>query len=278
MNVSLGERTEIDAQGTKIAVRSWGHGTPVLCLHATGHDSEDFAAFAARTEDRFRVVALDWPAQGHSPPDRHKPRATHYAEIAHTAALALKLDRPILLGNSIGGAAAILAAASHPDTFRGVVLCNPGGLAPINGLARFAIGRMVAFFEAGARGAKWYPHAFRFYYTRMVLPRTPAKARREAIIARGLELAPLLAEAWRGFAEPEADLRETARTLALPVWCAWAKSDRLVSWGRSKAAVKAIPGARWQLFRGGHAAFMEDPDRFAKAFVKFAQTIERKIK
>ncbi|MBU6373318.1 MAG: alpha/beta hydrolase [Alphaproteobacteria bacterium] len=263
----------IEAASARIAVRIAGQGPPVLCLHATGHDGRDFDAFASRVGARFRVIALDWPGQGASPADGHAPRAARYADIALGVVEALGLARPIIVGNSIGGAAGVVAAARAPERIGALVLCNAGGLAPVDPIARFVIRRMAGFFAAGARGARWFPAAFRWYYQRLVLPQPAAASRRAEIIAAGCGLAPLLAEAWRGFAEPDADLRACARGLAVPVWCAWARDDRLVSWGRSRAAVRRIPNARWTLFRGGHAAFLEDPDRFAAAFTAFAATL-----
>jgi 4,5:9,10-diseco-3-hydroxy-5,9,17-trioxoandrosta-1(10),2-diene-4-oate hydrolase len=155
----------------------------------------------------------------------------------------------------------------------GLVLCNAGGLAQVDPLARLVILRLAAMFAAGAHGAAWYPAVFRWYYRRLVLPSSAAAARREEIILAARDLAPLLADAWRGFAEPDADLRACAARLTVPTWCAWARSDRLVSYARARAAIRRIPRATATLFRGGHAAFLEDPDRFATAFCAFASAI-----
>lgn len=259
--------------GNRVAVKRWGKGRPVLCLHATGHGSGDFAALAERVSHRYEILALDWPGQGRSPPDAGPVSASHYAKVAMSVSEALQLDRPILLGNSIGGAAALIAAHKDPGRFSGLILCNSGGLAPVNALARVAIKAMVAFFDAGTRGARWYDRAFAGYYRRLVLPGKPARRQRERIIAAGSDLAPLLAEAWRSFARPEADLRAMVPEICLPVWLAWARSDRLVSWGRSRAAAQRFPDKVISLFAGGHAAFLEDPDAFAAGFLEFAKRL-----
>src|SRR5262249_57743760 len=83
-----------------------------------------------------------------------------------------------LLGNAIGGAAAIRYAATHPERVTALVLENPGGLdAADDRVGRTAIAAMVAFFAAGARGAGWFPAAFAAYY-RLVLQRAPAAPHR----------------------------------------------------------------------------------------------------
>lgn len=263
----------IRVAGSVVAVKRWGAGPTVLCLHATGHGGGDFAGLAARIGDRFEVIAVDWPAQGRSPSDGAPPRASHYAEIILGVCDILNLSQPIIIGNSIGGAAALIAVHKSPERFSALVLCNPGGLAPIDGFARFAIGRIVAFFEAGVRSAPWFDWAFAAYYRWLVLPRKPARQQRERIIARGRALAPLLAQSWRGFAEADADLRALPPEVAVPVLLAWAKSDQLVAWSRSKRAALRFPNRTVTLFRGGHAAFLEDPERFAEKFVRFAQSL-----
>jgi pimeloyl-ACP methyl ester carboxylesterase len=264
----------IEAAGTKIAVSRAGGGIPVICLHATGHGGRDYADFAERMAPHgFEIIAVDWPGQGSSPPDAtgHAASAERYADLLVDLIPALCRDvKPILLGNSIGGAAALSFALQNPDRVRALVLCNPGGLAPLNTLAKGVIAGMVKFFGAGARGATWFPRAFVAYY-RLVLPSKPAAAQRARIVAAGPEIAPVLKQAWDSFRQPDADLRARATGLKVPVFFAWAKQDQIVAWRFSKKAVRAIPGAEVQMFHGGHAPFLEDPDAFAAAFLSFVK-------
>ena len=244
-----------------------------MCLHAIAHDGRDFDDLARRLETDFEVIAPDWPGQGLSPDDGHKPAAAHYADVLAALLDSAGIERPILLGNSIGGAAAIAYAARHPERVRGLVLCNAGGLAPIDAFARRAIAGMQSFFAAGAAGASWFPAAYRFYYRRLVLPKAPARQRRGAIIAEGPARAALLAQAWGAFALDESDLRPLASSIQCPTLFAWARSDRIIPWSRSRTAALRFPQAHVRLLRGGHAAFLEDPARFERAFRQFAQEL-----
>jgi pimeloyl-ACP methyl ester carboxylesterase len=262
--------TRIDTNGLHLAATRRGRGMPVLCLHAIGHGARDFDQFAKLVGDEFEVIAVDWPGQGLSPDDRIAPTAAHYEKIAHAALDALKLDRVILLGNSIGGAAALRLAASAPERVTGLVLCNAGGLAPVTPFARFVIRQMIAFFGAGERGASWFPRAFGLYYRQLVLPRAPARAQCDRIVASACEIAALLRAAWEGFDAPDSDLRARVADVGCPVFLAWAKSDQIIAWSRSKPAAQKFRDKRIELFRGGHAAFLEDPERFARAFRRFA--------
>ncbi|HUJ03780.1 MAG TPA: alpha/beta hydrolase [Rhizomicrobium sp.] len=263
--------TWIDAAGARLAVMRRGRGFPVVCLHAIGHGARDFEMLANLAGNEYEIVAIDWPGQGSSPPDGTPPGAAHYADIVIAALDALKIERAILIGNSIGGAASIIAAAAKPERVAALVLCDSGGLVKLNGFAKFFIGRMVAFFRAGEQGKQWFPRVYRFYYRRIVLPRRAARAQRERIVAAGMEMAPLLRQAWESFAAPEADIRRLVPTITCPVWIAWARGDRVIPWMLCRAAARRFPNRRVTFFRGGHSAFLENPERFAKGFRAFAK-------
>src|SRR6185437_15398709 len=127
------------------------------------------------------------------------------------------------------------------------------------------------FFRAGESGKKWFARAYRFYYRRIVLPRKPAAAQRERIIAAGYEAAPLLRQAWESFGAPDADIRHLVPQIQCPVWIAWARSDRVIPWALCRGAARKFPNRKIALLRGGHSAFLEAPDRFAKAFRAFSR-------
>lgn len=266
----------VPADGAVLAVSRAGKGVPVICLHATGHGGRDYEAFAAAIAPLgYEVIVVDWPGHGSSPVETtgRTASADRYAALLVDLIPALCGDeRPILLGNSIGGAAALSLALSHPGKVRGLVLCNPGGLAPPSALSKAVIAGMVRFFAAGERGAAWFARSFAAYY-RLVLPGKRAAEQRARIIAAGPEMAPLLKQAWDSFRQPDADLRDAATGLAVPVLFAWARQDQIVAWRFSQPAVSRIPGAEVQMFHGGHAAFLEDPEAFNAAFHAFAKRI-----
>jgi 4,5:9,10-diseco-3-hydroxy-5,9,17-trioxoandrosta-1(10),2-diene-4-oate hydrolase len=261
--------TWIDAGGTRLAAMRRGKGKPVLCLHALGHGSRDFEPLANLIGDAFEIIALDWPGQGLSPAAGETPTASRYETLLRAAMDDLKIDRAILIGNSIGGAAALRLAAAAPERVAALVLCDAGGLVALTPLTRFLILKKAAFFAAGERDAKWFARAFRFYYRWIVLPRARAEADR--IIAAGYEIAGVLRRAWEGFAQADADIRDLAQRVKCPVFVAWAKSDRVAIWSLCANAARSFPDVRIEFFRGGHAAFLEDTERFARAFRQFAE-------
>ena len=96
---------------------------------------------------------------------------------------------------------------------------------------------------------------------------------RAHIVADGHRIAPILAEAWRGFASPASDGRPDARRLQCPVLFAWATRDAFVSLSRSLPAIRSVPNATVERFAAGHAAHLETPDEFETALERFLSTL-----
>ncbi len=261
----------LDVAGTRLAVTRRGDGPALVCLHAIGHGARDFDRLAERLGGRFTVIALDFPGHGASPAEAPAPTPRRYAALLAGAVDALGLKSFALLGNSIGGAAAIRYAAANPARVTALVLCNAGGLQKVGLLARLYCGRMARFFDSGARGDKGFARKYRRYYERTVLPMPKAAARRAEIIADGYRCAPLLAAAWRAFSLPDADIRHLVPRLTCPVLYAWARNDAAIAWSRSRRAALTAPNHSVALFDAGHAAFLEQPEAFDAALLAFLE-------
>lgn len=264
-------RREVTVDGVRLAFSDEGSdpAPALVCLHAIGHGGGDFSRVRARWRGRRRVIVVDWPGQGHSGPDHVPTTVARYERLLAGLLDELEVERAVLLGNSIGGATAFFHAARAPERVAALVLENPGGLdRNDDAIARVALGAMTRFFAAGVRGARWFPVAFALYY-RMVLPRAAAAPQRQRIIAAGHELAPLLLDAWRGFAAPEADMRALAGRIRCPVLFAWATRDRFVQLRRARPTIAAIPNALVVTYRAGHAPHLEEPEAFEAELERF---------
>ena len=260
----------VEVLGVRLAVAREGEGPAVVCLHAIGHGGGDFAALSALLRDRFEVIRVDWPGQGRSGAEAQPASAARYAELLEALLDRLGIAAPILLGCSIGGAAALHYAARQP--VRALVLCDPGGLIEVTPAVQRFCRLFAHFFAAGERGAWWFPLAFRAYY-RLVLPAPAAREQRRRITAAAFESASVLRQAWTGFAAPAADVRALAAGLDVPVWFAWARRDRIVRFVLAKPTIDRMRRASVTLFDGGHAAFLEQPEVFARAFADFAAAL-----
>jgi pimeloyl-ACP methyl ester carboxylesterase len=117
-----------------------GAGIPLLCLHTAGSDSRQYRAILNDEEITrdFRVVAFDMPRHGKSsPPEGYEQEVYRlttdaYLDMILAVVDALDLDRPAVLGCSIGGRVVLQLGIRHADRFRaGIGLqsapdANPG--------------------------------------------------------------------------------------------------------------------------------------------------------
>ena len=259
--------TTVEVDGIRLAVHRTGRGPPVVGLTAIGHDAHDFDAFATAVADRFETIVIEWPGHGDSGADRQPASATRYAELIVGAVDRLGLERPILIGNSIGGSAAIQYACQRP--VRGLVLCNSGGLTEVTPFVSRGCRLFARFFAAGERGAWWYDFAFRRYY-HLVLTEPAAAAQRSKVIAGGRRLATVSRQAWESFGRPEAYVGDEAAQLGCPIWIAWADRDKVIPLRFCRPTITRLKHATLSTFRAGHCAFLEQPEAFTAGFLAFA--------
>ena len=106
-----------------------GQGVPLVCLHTAGADSRQFRHVLNDPDiaAKFRIVAFDLPYHGKSnPPDRwwlKKYRLTTetYVGIVRDFWRALGLERPVVMGCSMGGAVVLKVAADYQNEITGIV-------------------------------------------------------------------------------------------------------------------------------------------------------------
>lgn len=106
-------------------------GLPVVFVHGYGGDSEQWSAQLAHLRPTRRAVALDLRGHGKSA----APATNDYAVASLAADIgavvdSLRLDRFVLVGHSMGGAAAIAYAGAHPDRVAGLVMVGAPGRTP----------------------------------------------------------------------------------------------------------------------------------------------------
>jgi pimeloyl-ACP methyl ester carboxylesterase len=116
----------IELDGVRLHYRERGSGPVVLMVHGLGGNARNFQALADLLADTHRVIAVDRPGCGHSTvkSGAHLPLRAQAAVIARFIT-ALGLDRPLLIGHSLGGALSLALAIEHPARVRGLVLIAP---------------------------------------------------------------------------------------------------------------------------------------------------------
>lgn len=106
-----------------------GDGIPLICLHTAGADGRQYRALLNDPDitARYRVLVFDMPWHGKSSPpegwqdEEYKLTTDAYVELVSTFADALALERPVVMGCSIGGRIVLELARRHGDRFRSVI-------------------------------------------------------------------------------------------------------------------------------------------------------------
>jgi esterase len=96
-----------------------GNGRDLLLLHGGADNIETWSELVPRLRDAFRVAAYDARGHGRSPTPDEVSVAQLVGDVFDVADH-LGLDRPVLVGHSMGGINALLAAA-EADRFAAVV-------------------------------------------------------------------------------------------------------------------------------------------------------------
>ncbi len=105
----------------------WGeHGQPIICIHGLTANAFCFQSVADDLANDYQVFAYDLRGRG----DSDKPEDGYSVPI-HAADLAalveeLGLERPILIGHSLGALIALYFAAQYPDKLSKLVLVDAG--------------------------------------------------------------------------------------------------------------------------------------------------------
>lgn len=108
-----------------------GTGPAILCLHGNSACKEAFVRQFAAFRHTHRLIALDLP--GHGVSDNADPEVAYsipaYADVAADVLASLGVQRPIVLGWSLGGYVGLELTARDPARFAGLCIT---GTSPLN--------------------------------------------------------------------------------------------------------------------------------------------------
>lgn len=120
----MGKSGFLDIDDARIYYEIDGEGEPVVLAHGAMTDTRQWEPQVPALAERFQVVRFDQRGYGRStlPPT---PYRSH--EDFRKVFDALGLDRPHLVGSSMGGRFAVDYAIAYPDSLRSLIVL-PGGL------------------------------------------------------------------------------------------------------------------------------------------------------
>jgi len=276
----------IEAAGSRIRVIEDGQGTDsVLFVHGVGGWAENWTETIERVAaSGRRAIAFDLPGFGESTPVRgaryFDTRDPFYPAVVDGVRRALGLERPHLVGHSLGGGIAGVTAVVYPRDWRSLTLVAPGGFGPeialflrifalpFLGLTTWlprpaSAGRAVlesCFFDRSRIPAHLYEESARYDAT---YPET-LRVMRAVATFRGVRRS--LREAWLG----------RAGEYTGPALVVWGREDGIIPAAHLAALHRTYPNAELRVIdHAGHLVMSEQPDAFAAALLPFLAAGER---
>ncbi|MEM1306817.1 MAG: alpha/beta hydrolase [Pseudomonadota bacterium] len=268
LDQAVGRYAHIDIGGRahRIYFEEAGQGIPLLCLHTAGADARQYRHLLEDPDitQHYRVIAFDMPWHGKSnPPDGFEREAyalttAGYTELILAVADALALERPVLMGCSIGGRIVLNIAADHAERFRAL------------------IGLESAAFQAPWYDTDWLNRpdvhggeVCAALISGLVPPTAPSTNRAE-ILWHYKQGGPGIFKGDLYFYRVDGDLRPKLAeidTAICPLYLLTGEYDYSCTPGDTRAAAAEIAGAQVTIMEKlGHFPMAEDPPRF-KAYL-----------
>ena len=278
---------EVEIGGVRLHVRRTpGDGdVPAVYVHGLGGSATNWTDLAFQLSGHAPGLALDLPGFGRSaPPDGYD--YTLRAHVATLIAVLRGLDAPVhLLGNSMGGAICLLAAAEAPELVRTLTLVSPAVPDLRPDPRRLSDPRMVlaALPLIGKRSRQALASMSAAERTRRMLElcfADPSQVPEQRIAESEAEYAERAGMVW---AQPALmassvalirswlvvgprSLWRAAPKITAPTLVVWGAKDRLMSVRKAPRTARAIPNARLLVLPDvGHVAQMERPATVARA-------------
>ena len=251
-----------------------GSGPPLVCLHTAGSDSRQYRHLLCDPEvtSRWRVLAFDLPYHGRSlPPEgwwEEEYLLTREAYVGAVMAFvrAMGLDRPVVLGCSMGGAVVLELARLHGEEIGAVIGLE--GASKIEG--RFLDWSVMPDVDGSVVAASWTYG--------LMAPQSPELSRREVwwTYSQG---GPGIYRGDTYFYSVDWDLRGREGeidTRLCPVYLLTGEYDYACTARESEATAAAIPGAEFRKMEGiGHFPMAENYPRFREYLIPVLRELER---
>jgi len=129
----------LDVGGTQVHAVVMGAGPDLVLIHGASGNTRDMTfSLAPRLAQRYRVIVFDRPGLGYT--DRLNSTGatlTQQATLLRSAAQQLGAERPILMGQSYGGAVALAWAAKYPNDVAALIPVAAASNPWETGLGRF---------------------------------------------------------------------------------------------------------------------------------------------
>lgn len=261
--VRVGDRT--------ISVSETGAGAPLLMLHGGGPGAAGLSNYSrniAVLAQQFRVIVPDLPGYGRS--SKRIDKADSFGDLAQAMLGlmdALSINTASIVGNSLGGAAALRMALDAPARVERLVLMGPGGIGTTRALPTKGLNALLDYYRGEGPSREKMAAFLRTYLVAdgsvitdaTIDERYRASIDPEVVANPPLTRPPNLGALWR------MDLSRDPRLKALPhpALVLWGADDKVNRPSGGHWLQQNLPRCDHYVFgRTGHWVQWERPDEF----------------
>ena len=260
----MGEKF-LEIGGHRIRYLESGSGEDLLLVHGLGASAERWDGVAPLFSERFRVVVPDLIGFGRS----DKPAADYtpafFSDFVSKFVAGARLERPNIVGSSLGGQISAEYASANPQGVGRLVLVSPAGIMKKSTPALDAyvmaalypneINARNAFEMMDGSGRGIDDSIVEGFVERMRLPNAKL-----AFVSAILGL------------KNSESVVSKLRAIRAPTLVVWGADDPVIPVNYADAFVSSIPGSEFLKMDGcGHTPYVQEPDAFASAVLGFLE-------
>jgi pimeloyl-ACP methyl ester carboxylesterase len=234
------------------------HAQSLVFLHGSGGNSSAWSEQYSVLHKAFNIAAIDLPGHGQSEGSGERDIFAYVLRVKEILDV-LKLERPVLVGHSLGAAIALGFAVKYPQDVSAVVTAGGGLTMPVNpdildGFAKqpeFILDMMCKISLAKENRPKLY------------------NPLRESLGQTSVDVV-----AGDMLACSKFDLTGELQEIRVPVLALCGVEDKMTPPAFSEKIAEGIAGAKCVLIEGaGHMAMLEKPEAFNDALTNFCREI-----
>jgi pimeloyl-ACP methyl ester carboxylesterase len=258
-----------DAHVGKIQYRHGGSGRALVYLHSANGEGEGLLLLDLLAE-RYDVVAPMFPGFGDSEGldqiDDMEDATFHLLDLFER----LGVERPVLVGSSLGGWMAAELATRYPDRVERLVLVNPAGLYLEGAEIKDIFGRKVEEMVPDLYYDQQHPMAQLMLQFAALAADRDAELPFEMVKPVFQTMAATAKLGWDPYLH-NPKLRKRLWRISAPTLVVRGADDTLIPEAHARTYAAEIPGARYQeIGQAAHMVTIERPDALASAIAEFA--------